>query len=95
MNGEERGETVEKEKSTIDILRHYGIEEDKRSVEDKKVKSVDFLIGKESDIKAMTCNMADFGTDRSQRVIIEYDKGFGYFVAKRMEMEYGVPKETP
>ena len=86
---------MEKEKNSIDIYRHYGIEEDKKSVEDKKVKSIDFLIGKEEDIKDLTCNMAGFGTNQSQKVIIEYDKGFGYFVVKRIKMEYGAPKETP
>ena len=28
--------------------------------------------------------------EKSQRVTIEYDKGYGYFIVKRSQMEYGV-----
>ena len=47
-------------------------------------KKVDFLIGKEEDIKELTNNMAGFGIEESQTVIIEYDKGYGHFIVKRI-----------
>ena len=71
------------------------MEQDKKDVESGKLKGVDFLIGKEEDIVKLTRNMAGFGAEKSQRITIEYDKGYGYFIAKRSQMKYGASKETP
>lgn len=83
------------EKTTLEVYQHYGMEQDKKDVESGKLKGVDFLIGKEEDIVKLTRNMAGFGAEKSQRITIEYDKGYGYFIAKRSQMKYGVSKETP
>lgn len=83
------------EKNNMEIYRHYGMEEDKKAVAAGEIKGVDFVIGKEADIEELTRNMAGFGTEQSQRVTIEYDKGYGYFIVKRTQMEYGAPKEAP
>lgn len=83
------------EKSTMEIYQHYGMENDRKALESGELPSVDFLIGKEEDIKDLTSDMAGFGTGQSQRVTIEYDKGYGYFIVKRMPMQYGVSEETP
>lgn len=85
--------TVEKE--CDEIYRHYGMEKDKEAVKDGKIKEIDFLIGKEEDIGFLTNGMAGFGMEQSQRVIIEYDKGYGYFIAKRLRMEYGALNDAP
>ena len=82
------------EKTTLEVYQHYGMEQDKKDVESGNLKGVDFLIGKEEDIVKLTRNMAGFGAEKSQRVIIEYDKGYGYFIVKRSQMEYGASKET-
>lgn len=83
------------EKTTLEVYQHYGMEQDKKDVESGNLKGVDFLIGKEEDIVKLTRNMAGFGAEKSQRITIEYDKGYGYFIAKRSQMKYGASKETP
>lgn len=82
------------EKTTLEIYQHYGMEQDKKDVESGKLKGVDFLIGKEEDIVKLIRNIG-FGAEKSQRITIEYDKGYGYFIAKRSQMKYGASKETP
>lgn len=82
-------------KRIAEIYQHYGIEYDKKAIQDGNIELINFLIGKEDDIKDLTHNMAGFGTDRSQKVIIEYDKGYGYFIAKCIPMDYGASEETP
>ena len=86
------GEKLEEKNS---IYEHYGAEEDREAVRKGEIQRVDFLIGKEEDIKELTANMAGFGTDRSQRIIIDYDKGYGYFIAKRRERNYGTHRNAP
>lgn len=71
------------------IYQHYGKEKDLKAIKSGEIKSVDFLIGTEEDLKELTADMAGFGTKQSQRVIIDYDKDYGYFIAKRIPMEYG------
>ncbi len=83
------------EKTAHEVYQHYGLEKDKKEVELGKISGVDFLVGREKDIDQLTRNMAGFGTEKSQRVTIEYDKGYGYFIVKRSQMEYGASKETP
>lgn len=83
------------EKTAFDVYQHYGMEKDKEDLEAGKITGVDFMVGREEDIEKLTKNMAGFGTENSQRVIIDYDKGYGYFVAKRLQMKYGASKETP
>lgn len=83
------------EKSTIEIYQHYGLEADKIAAREGKIDRVDFLVGKEEDIQELTRDMAGFGTQKSQKVIIEYDKGYGYFIVKRIFKDYGASKETP
>lgn len=83
------------EKTTLEVYQHYGMEQDKKDVESGKLKGVDFLIGKEEDIVKLTRNMAGFGAEKSQRITIEYDKGYGYFIVKRSQMKYGASKEAP
>ena len=77
------------------VYEHYGVESDRRFVESGEISGIDFLIGKEADIKELTADMAGFGTAQSQKVIIEYDKGYGYFIAKRIKMDYGTYRNAP
>lgn len=51
---------------------------------------LDWLIGAEKDIKNLTADMAGFKSEKSQRVIIDYDKGYGKFLVRRFDMDYGV-----
>lgn len=69
---------------TETIYDHYGLDKDRADIRSGKIESVDFAIGREEDIKKLTANMAGFGTEQSQRVIIDYDKGYGYFMVKRI-----------
>ena len=82
------------DKTTLEVYQHYGLEQDKKDVESGKLTGVDFLVGREEDIAKLTRNMAGFGMEKSQRVTIEYDKGYGYFIVKHSQMEYGASKET-
>lgn len=69
---------------TVSILEHFGVSADEEKIMSGEYKKVDFLIGKEEDIKELTNNMAGFGIEESQTVIIEYDKGYGHFIVKRI-----------
>ncbi|MCI8717329.1 MAG: hypothetical protein HFH64_04085 [Lachnospiraceae bacterium] len=51
---------------------------------------LDWLIGAEKDIKSLTADMAGFKSEKSQRVIIDYDKGYRKFLVRRFDMDYGV-----
>lgn len=79
----------------LEVYKHYGCQQDKAKVECGEYPSVDFNIFKESAIQEITANMVGFGTDQSQMVIIEYDKGYGYFLIKRIPKEYGAPHGAP
>ena len=85
MNKENRPDTMK-------IYEHYGASEDVKHIKNGEYKSVDFLVGREADLKELTANMAGFGTGKSQRVIIDYDKDYGWFIVRRILMEYGVKK---
>ena len=55
-----------------------------------KYGGLDWLVGAEGDIKNLTADMAGFKSKKSQRVIIDYDKGYGKFLVRRFDMDYGV-----
>lgn len=79
----------------LEIYRHYGYRQDNEKVESGKYPSVDFNIYREANIKEVTANMAGFGIEQSQMVIIEYDKGYGHFVVKRILKKYGASGDAP
>lgn len=56
---------------------------------------LDWKIGNECNIKELTANMAGFGIEQSQRIIIDYDKNYGKFLVRRIYMDYGVSNDTP
>ena len=74
------------------ICEHYDAFEDVKCIKSGEYKSVDFMIGREADLKKLTANMAGFGTGKSQRVIIDYDKDYGWFIVRRILMKYGAKK---
>ena len=86
---------VKKVEKLNSVYEHYGAKFDREEIEKGKISAVDFLIGKEDDLQEITANMAGFGTNQSQRVIIDYDKGYGYFIAKRIKMDYGTHRNAP
>lgn len=53
------------------------------------------MVGAEHKIKELTADMAGFHEEKSQRVIIDYDKGFGTFLVRRVYMDYGTPEGAP
>ena len=59
-----------------------------------RYKGLDWKIGNECDIKELTSDMAGFGTEQSQRVIIDYDRNYGKFLVRRIYMDYGVSNDT-
>ena len=56
---------------------------------------LEWKIGNECNIKELTANMAGFGIEQSQRIIIDYDKNYGKFLVRRIYMDYGVSNDTP
>ena len=61
----------------------------------EKYRGLDWMIGDEDKIKELTADMAGFHAEKSQRVIIDYDKGFGKFLVRRVYMDYGTPESVP
>lgn len=74
---------------TMKVYEHYGAAEDCKRIKSGEYGSIDFFIGREEELKELTADMAGFGTGKSQRVIIDYDRDYGWFVAKRILMDYG------
>lgn len=79
----------------LEIYRHYGYQHDEEKIEAGELSSIDFNIYREADIKEVTANMVGFGIEQSQTVIIEYDKGYGFFLVKRIPKKCGTPKDAP
>ena len=69
---------------TMKVYEHYGASEDMERIKSGEYKSVGLMIGREADLKELTANMAGFGTGKSQRVIIDYDKDYGWFLVRRI-----------
>lgn len=78
---------------TTKVYEHYGVAEDYERIKSGEYEAVDFFISREEKLKEATANMAGFGTAKSQRVIIDYDKDYGWFMVKRIPMDYGGDKE--
>ncbi len=79
---------------TMKVHEHYGAAEDCERIKSGEYEAIDFFIGREEELMDLTANMAGFGTAKSQRVIIDYDKDYGWFMVKRILMEYG-DKDAP
>lgn len=79
----------------LEIYNHYGYQQDNTKVASGEYPLVDFNVYREADIKEVTANMAGFGIEQSQMVIIEYDKGYGHFVVKRIPKKYGASGDAP
>ncbi|MCI9197755.1 MAG: hypothetical protein HFH56_06105 [Lachnospiraceae bacterium] len=79
---------------TTKIYEHYGVTEDYERIKSGEYAAVDFKIFREEELKKATANMAGFGTAKSQRIIIDYDKDYGWFMVKRILRDYG-DKDTP
>lgn len=77
---------------TTKIYEHYGAAEDYERIKSGEYTAVDFCIGREKELKDLTANMAGFGTAKSQRIIIDYDKDYGWFMVKRILRDYGGDK---
>lgn len=92
--GAERGKGMRKEE-TKRIYQHYGLGEHIQDIKSGKIEAVNFAIGPEDKISEATANLAGFGCDRSKRIIIEYDKGYGYFMVKEIPMDYGASADAP
>ena len=80
---------------TMEIYQHYGYAEDYAKAKSGEYEYVVFAIGKAEDIEELTANMCGFGTKESQRIIIEFDKEYGYFMVKKIPMKYGASEDTP
>lgn len=61
----------------------------------EKYGGLDWVIGEEDALKELTADMAGFKPEKSQRVIIDYDKGFGKFLVRRSYMDYGMLEDIP
>ena len=67
---------------SIEVYKHYGLDLLKM---EENGEEHDWGICKKEDVEGCTGNMAGFGTDQSQRVIIDYDKDYGWALVRRYE----------
>lgn len=77
---------------TTKIYGHYGAAEDYERIKSGELKAIDIHIVREDELKELTADMAGFGMAKSQRIIIDYDKGYGWAIVKRILMEHGGDK---
>lgn len=80
--------------NTTEIYEHYGAAGDYERIKSGEYAAVDFHIVREEDLREATANMAGFGTAKSQRIIIDYDKDYGWAMVKRILMDYRA-KDVP
>lgn len=73
---------------TDEVLRHFSAHEEILG-DTKNCGGVDFLIGKVEDAAILTANMAGFGMEKNQKIIIDFDKDYDYFLVRKMTKEYG------
>lgn len=74
---------------TTKIYEHYGAAEDYERIKSGEYPAIDFKIFRKEDLKEATADMVGFGTAKSQRIIIDYDKDYGWFMVKRILRDYG------
>lgn len=66
------------------VCEHYNVSEDYGHIKSGRYAAVDTHIVREEELKQLTADMAGFGMAKSQRVIIDYDKGYGWAIVKRI-----------
>ena len=69
---------------TQEVFQHVGLEiETLKQQIGNDLDFLDWAICKTEDAAALTGNMAGFGMEHSQRIIIDYDKEYGYILVRR------------
>lgn len=65
---------------SIEVYRHYGLD-----LMDMKEKGEehDWGICEKKEVKELTGNMAGFGMEQSQRIVIDYDKDYKWVLVRR------------
>lgn len=74
------------------VYGHYGLTGDYERIKSGKLGAIDIHIVREDELRELTADMAGFGMARSQRIIIDYDKGYGWAMVKRILMDHGGDK---
>lgn len=73
-----------------ETVLHYCTREEMAEAAEKHG-GLDWFIGEEGKIKELTADMAGLGTEQDQRIIIDYEKGYGKFLVRRIHMDYRTP----
>lgn len=71
-----------------ETVLHYCKKEDMANAVEEHG-GMDWAVGDERNIREVTADMAGFGIKESQRIIIDYHKGYGKFLVRRILMDYG------
>ena len=71
---------------SIEVYKHYGL--DLFTMKENSEEH-DWGICKKEDVAECTGNMAGFGMDQSQRIIIDYDKDFDWTLVRRYRKKDG------
>lgn len=71
------------------VYGHYGLTGDYECIKSGKLGAIDIHIVREEELKQLTADMAGFGMAKSQRIIIDYDKGYGWAIVKRILTDQG------
>ena len=82
------GGTANKNPLPEEIYRHFGL--DLLKMKDEGLEH-DWGICKKEDISGRTGNMAGFGIDQSQQVIIDFDKDYTWALVRRYRKKYETP----
>ena len=76
---------------SMEVYKHYGL--DLLKMKGNKEEH-DWGICKKEDARKITGNMAGFGMDHSQRIIIDYDRDYGWTLVRRYEKEGSTKVDT-
>ena len=71
------------------VYEHYSVPEDYERIKNGGYAAVDTHIVREEELKQLTADMAGFGMAKSQRIIIDYDEGYGWAIVKRILTDQG------
>ncbi len=85
-------EETEKKSLSKEVYEHFGL--DLQQMLEQRQEH-DWGILKREDAEKCTRNMMGFGMGQSQRIIIDYDKDYGWVLVRRIRRGCGAVENTP
>lgn len=80
----------------IEVMEHYGYSFEGMAAELQETGcGFDFLIGRTEDAETNTGNVIDAKAGKRQKIVIDFDPDYGYFLIRKIRPAPGETQETP